>query len=137
MKTTKLSLLALAVFFSFASCSENTEDILTLNNSEDILKANTWKVEYYLNNNLDETIDFDGFELSFKSDGKVIAKKAWTEFTGSWVEDKVTKDIFFNFNQSIDPFNRISEGWKIQQKGDGKFKLVNASETELLRIAIK
>lgn len=135
MNKIKLFCLIAMSTFAFSSCATFAdEDILTLENIDQELQANNWKVNFYLNNNIDETSDFADFELTFKAGGELIAKKPFTEIAGRWIEDKVTKEIIFSFDANTAPFSKISEVWRIQKREDKTFQFVNFNDTELVKI---
>jgi hypothetical protein len=132
----KVKLYLVLFLSSIVSCNTPAdEDILTQNNIEEELKSTTWTVNYYLNNNLDETSDFSTYTLTFTNNGVLKASKPGTDILGSWIEDKVTKQIIINFDSNAAPFSKVSEMWRIHTKETGSIKFINNNETELFKIA--
>lgn len=134
MKTFRNIIGATFIAISFSACSTADIDILAQNNIEEQLIAAPWTVNYYLNNNVEETNDFEGYVVTFKEKGVLVAKKGFNEFSGRWFEDKVTKEVKIIFDAAATPFDKISESWKLQTKEGKQFFFVNVDETEQLKI---
>jgi hypothetical protein len=135
MKKLLLPFIVAVSLFSITSCNNSIEvDVLNLNNISDILTQEEWKVGYFLNNNVEETSDFDSFKLTFNPNGTVLAKKGFTEITGRWIEDKVSKNILFYFDSNGSQFTKLNDNWLIAFKEDKSYQFINQDNTDILKI---
>ncbi|WP_299121855.1 hypothetical protein [uncultured Winogradskyella sp.] len=60
-------------------CSDNTDATL-----EDILEDGAWIVASYSDDGIDETADYDGYEINFSDDGTVFATNGTNTNNGTW-----------------------------------------------------
>lgn len=79
----------------------------------DILVNGPWYVGSYLDDGVDETYDFYGYNLTFNSDGTVSAENGVNSFNGTWsVVGTTTLDLFLDFGTQI-PFDEFNDYWDV------------------------
>lgn len=137
MKKLILGLSFLVTVITFNACSGFVEqDITNFNNVSDVITQGDWKVNTYLNNNLDETSDFSNYTFRFKQDGSLVATTSNQQIGGTWVEDRVTKQILIRFTNNDPTLDKISDVWSINSQDIKAVNMVNNnSQNKVLKIA--
>lgn len=122
MKNIKLlSLLLLAVLFTFSSCGDKDEDPKPLTNKQ-ILTAETWKVSKIKEDGIDvsdepEAAYWKNTRLKFNTDGTYNATTSGSSDTGIWE---------FSNNESrivVDPNTDEEESWDITELKANSLKI--------------
>ncbi|WP_299767471.1 hypothetical protein [uncultured Dokdonia sp.] len=81
------------------------EDVLTAENS-------IWIVSSYVEDNNDETADFNGFEFVFNIDGTATATNAGNVTNGTWAHINNETELLLNFGTSM-PLDELEDDWEI------------------------
>ena len=71
-----------------------------------ILQDGLWTVASYLDDGIDETNDYDGYELNFNNDGTVTADNG-TPINGDWSLQNSESSLILNFGTSM-PFDECN-----------------------------
>lgn len=118
------------------SCRGTIEqDITQHNNVSDIITQGEWKVNQYINNNLDETNVFAGYTFQFNSNGTLIARNNVGVVNGRWFEDKIMKQVTIQFVSNND-LEKINDSWIVNNKQLSSVNLtVSNTPSKLLIIA--
>ena len=90
-----------------------------------ILQDGLWKVTTYLDDGIDETNDYNGYELKFNNDGTVIADNG-TPINGDWSVQNSESTLILNFGTSI-PFNEFNDDWDVIATSDTSIELRDVS----------
>jgi hypothetical protein len=129
-------LISLAGIFSCGSFIE--QDVVNYNSVSNVITQGEWRVNQYLNNSQDETNDFVGLTLQFKSNGIIVATNTTQVINGSWVEDKISKNIIINFNNTDPILTKIADTWSINSKDVTKVRMIETNtQNEVLGIEKK
>lgn len=81
----------------------------------DTVSKGEWQVQYFFDDN-DETYKFEGYVLTFNSNGTVTAVKGTEAVNGTWntgIDDSQTK-LDLNFSNS-DLFDELNDDWHVQE----------------------
>ncbi|MBL0912911.1 MAG: hypothetical protein IBJ09_11120 [Bacteroidia bacterium] len=81
----------------------------------DTVSKGEWQVQYFFDDN-DETYKFEGYVLTFNSNGTVTAVKGTDVVNGTWntgIDDSQTK-LDLNFNNS-NLFDELNDDWHVQE----------------------
>lgn len=95
-------------------------DVLTANNDE-------WIVGTYLEDGIDETAQFNGFEFTFETTGTVIAMNGSTTINGSWSSLSNGSELLLDFdeNEPLDELN--DDDWDVISISDTQVELQDVS----------
>tara|TARA_R110002074_G_scaffold24208_1_gene72423 strand:- start:27213 stop:29048 length:1836 start_codon:yes stop_codon:yes gene_type:complete len=79
----------------------------------DTLLNGPWYVATYLDDGVDETYDYYGYNLTFNSGGTVVADNGTNTFNGTWsVTGTSTLDLNLDFGTQI-PFDEFNDDWDV------------------------
>lgn len=114
--------------------NDNTGATIDVAKVKDALLAGEWRIDYYFDDT-DETSDYSGYILTFKSDGVLGATNGSTSLTGSWSisdsdksDDSTDGSLEFNiFFSSPDIFEELSDDWDFLKFSDNKIELKDIS----------
>lgn len=90
-----------------------------------ILQEGLWKVASYLDDGIDETNDYNGYELNFNNDGTVIADNG-TPINGDWSLQNSESTLILNFGTTM-PFNEFNGDWDVIATSDTNVELRDVS----------
>lgn len=102
------------------SGGDGSEDFLTFERDplgsggtglDDILSDGTWYVATYLDDGDDETADYTGYDLTFNTDGTVIADNGSLIY-GTWMVLNGGNNLLLEFGSSI-PFDEFNDDWDV------------------------
>jgi hypothetical protein len=83
------------------------------NELSDILLNGPWYVASYLDNGGDETYYYYGYNLTFNSDGTVVAENGVNSFNGTWsVAGTPASNLVLDFGTQI-PFDEFNDNWDV------------------------
>jgi hypothetical protein len=99
--------------FAFASCSQTEQDISNFNTVTEVVTQGKWKVDIYLDANMDQTNDFAGYSFTFGKSGSVTATNGSSTFAGTWTENQTDRKLHINFNTSNAVLDKINDTWNI------------------------
>jgi CubicO group peptidase (beta-lactamase class C family) len=77
----------------------------------DTLLDGTWFVASYIDSGVDDTSDYNGYEVDFNANDEVVATNGTNTNNGSWVVDDNGFSVTLNFNGS--PFDEFNSDWDI------------------------
>ena len=84
----------------------------------------SWVVASYVNDGVDETTDFSGFEFQFNAEGRAVAEGNGQMVEGSWVvylDDDVI-DFEINLGEN-DPLDNLNEDWEVVSATETRIEL--------------
>jgi hypothetical protein len=110
--------LAMLLMVSLAGCPNNDEDLT------DTITQGTWRVDYIIQNNDEDTSLFSGYVFTFQTNGTVAvtrpneppAQGTWNEYNG---ETRLTLD--FGGNSGL--LQRLNEDWVVDYVIDDELAL--------------
>jgi hypothetical protein len=128
-KILSISALAIIVMIAFSSCKKddnsNSAQSAALNATA---VQGKWRVSYFVDNGVDETIHFTGYEFQFNSNGTVTATKGGSTINGTWTSgtDDSTVKLILGFSTPAD-FLDLSDDWHLIQQSSTKITLQDVS----------
>ncbi len=81
------------------------------NNLSIVLSDGIWIVGSYTDDGIDETADYNGYQLNFDSNGTVIADNG-TPINGTWTTQSSGNVLVLNFGTAI-PFDEFNDDWDV------------------------
>jgi hypothetical protein len=80
----------------------------------DILQDGQWFVSEYLDNGINQTIDYNGYTLTFSAGGSVVATNGTNTFNGTWAVTSTggDPDLTLNFGTQV-PFDEFNDDWDV------------------------
>ena len=102
------------------SGGDGSEDFLTFERTpvggggtdlDDLLTEGTWYVATYLDDGDNETGDYLGYNLTFNTDGTVIADNG-TQIFGTWMVLNNGNKLLLDFGTSM-PFDEFNDDWDV------------------------
>ncbi len=100
------------------------------NNTEltNILLNGQWYVQSYIDDGNNETNDYNGYKLTFKTDGSVIAENSNNTIIGTWnvVNSSNGLDVVLDFGSAI-PFDEFNDDWDVDTYTSTKIELFDIS----------
>ncbi|WAC01204.1 hypothetical protein N7U66_13825 [Lacinutrix neustonica] len=75
------------------------------------LSDGLWIVSSYTDDGVDETTDYNGYQLNFDSNGTVVAANS-TTINGTWAVQNAGNELLLNFGTSI-PFDEFNDDWGV------------------------
>ena len=109
-----ISLLSLSCSNDGNTSDTNSENVAQL---QDAIIQGTWKITRFIEDGVNQTSNFNGFNFTFNTNGTVLATNGSTSINGTWstnVSSSGTPKFVLNFNISNGPFDEISEDWNIE-----------------------
>jgi hypothetical protein len=70
-----------------------------------------WMVGSYTENDDDQTTNYNGYTITFNSDGTVVADNG-TGINGTWAAQNSDGELFLNFGNSV-PFDQFNDTWDV------------------------
>ncbi|MGB5497444.1 MAG: hypothetical protein WBM77_00785 [Maribacter sp.] len=131
-----IALLSMGLIISCSKDDETKveEEITAADMSE--IKANVesgdWIITNYLDDDNDETINYDGYTFTFNADGILGATNGNIAVSGAWSltssdEDELDFNIFFT---SPDIFEVLADDWEIKKYSSSKIELIDVSSED-------
>jgi len=90
-----------------------------------ILADGDWTVASYLDDGVDETNDFNGYQLNFNTDGTVVADNG-TPLNGTWAVHNSESELVLDFGTSM-PFDEFNDSWDVIAISDTSVELQDIS----------
>ena len=90
-----------------------------------IVSDGVWSVSSYLDNDMDETIDYNGYNLTFNTDGTVVADNG-APINGTWSVQNAGNKFVLDFGSSI-PFDEFNDDWDVISVSDTQIQLQDVS----------
>ncbi|MEP7107336.1 MAG: hypothetical protein ABI760_05125 [Ferruginibacter sp.] len=129
MKTNILGI-ALAFMIALSSCSkkDSNNNAITTTTVNTTVSSGTWRVTYFLNTNIDETVNFSGYNFTFATGSVLTAVNGANTSTGSWAtgndDTKVKLVLLFSTPGN---FAHLNEDWQVTERTDSRIKLQHIS----------
>ncbi|MBT8267412.1 MAG: hypothetical protein KJO41_02540 [Bacteroidia bacterium] len=128
----------------FMSCSSSDDSSNSNNNAaqiqavENAAESGTWRVASYIDEGVDETNDFNGYDFTFSANGTVMASNGTNTYNGTWSvtnssnsnDDSSDDDIDFNlmFQVAADhDFDDLNDDWDIVSHSASTISLIDVS----------
>ncbi|PKP26236.1 MAG: hypothetical protein CVU03_04260 [Bacteroidetes bacterium HGW-Bacteroidetes-2] len=117
-----LAIIALMIL-SFLSLSCSNDGNIDHTNSgnvsqlQDAIIQGNWKITRFIEEGVNQTSNYTGFNFTFNANGSVLATNGSTPLNGTWttsISSSGTPKFLLNFNISNGPFDEISEDWNIE-----------------------
>ncbi|MFC0778574.1 hypothetical protein [Flavobacterium sp. HJSW_4] len=116
-----------AIKYAIDNCPENN---LVALDFDTVITNGSWTISYYFKDS-DKTASYNGYELVFKSDKSVIAKKAGVSETGQWECNIIQyggKELKLNFSSEL--FSKLNNtSWKLFEFNNSQINLRNVGNT--------
>ena len=111
-----------------SSCKKDDNSPGTASAVSTTVSSGAWKVTYYLERDVDHTASFAGYAFTFNSNGAVAAVKTGNTVNGTWSAGNDDSKVKFILNFiAPDPFEEISEDWRVTERTDTKLTLEHVS----------
>lgn len=116
------------------SGGDGSTDFLTFERTPDgvggddlgsIVSDGVWSVSSYLDNGIDETIDYNGYNLTFNTDGTAVADNG-AQINGTWSIQNAGNKFVLDFGSSI-PFDEFNDDWDVISVTDSQIQLQDVS----------
>ncbi|GAB4515055.1 MAG: hypothetical protein Tsb004_23650 [Allomuricauda sp.] len=138
MKHLKNLLLAVLALNLVVSCSEDDDSNGSVNFSSadaialtDSVNNGTWRVTLFIDDDENETSDYNGAEFTFNSDGTIDVEMGMNTFSGTWsIElddddddddlDELEFDISFSNSNNFDD---LSDDWYVIEYSNNRIRL--------------
>jgi hypothetical protein len=78
-----------------------------------------------LDNGIDETIDYNGYNLTFNTDGTVVADNG-AAINGTWSVQNAGNKFTLDFGSSV-PFDEFNDDWDVISVSDTQIQLQDVS----------
>ena len=135
MKNILFSLLCLAGFVTFTSCSkDDSSNNNTTTGVQNTVKAGTWQITSFIDSGNDETNHFHNYSFTFSDNNALAATNGTNTFTGTWSiddsnsNDDSIDDLHFNINFNLsNDFEDLNEDWQIVSRTSTRIELIHIS----------
>lgn len=128
----KYVLILSSMFLLLMSCKK--EDVKQKKNIEKEVSSGTWRISNFVDSGVDETVNFSGYNFTFKDDGTLTASNGSSTFTGTWSvsdsnsQDDNLDDLHFNINFNLtNNFEDLNDDWDIVSHSSSKLELIDVS----------
>lgn len=93
-----------------------------------ILMDGQWYVQSYIDDGNDETNDYNGYALTFKPNGNVIAENSNNTINGTWsvVNSSNGLDVILDFGTAM-PFDEFNDDWDVITYTNTRVELFDVS----------
>ncbi|TNF45869.1 MAG: hypothetical protein EP305_12785 [Bacteroidetes bacterium] len=98
------------------------------------VSSGTWRISNFVDSGVDETVNFSGYNFTFKDDGTLTASNGSSTFTGTWSvsdsnsQDDNLDDLHFNINFNLtNNFEDLNDDWDIVSHSSSKLELIDVS----------
>lgn len=108
------------ILTSSSMCSsddDNPSSSDTIEQTQNSITQNTWKVTNFNEEGVNQTSNFVGYNFTFNPNGTVSATNGSNNMNGTWATgtDDSTPKFILSFSASSGPFEEISEDWRIEK----------------------
>jgi hypothetical protein len=114
-----------SVILYFAACTGINEYTVAESATPHVTKG-SWKINLFTESKIDKTTNFDGYTLTFESNGKIIASRNGQVITGNWYEDDIIKKININLDTKDPALTKLNDYWNISDISNAGLELQNA-----------
>ncbi|MEC3906960.1 hypothetical protein VOI54_08005 [Tamlana sp. 2201CG12-4] len=116
-------------------CPDGDEDI---NYIGDVLANGVWEVAKYVDQDIDETQNYEGYVIGFDDNGMLFAEGNGNDYRGSWLAYR-NEGLFLglNFKTQDEPFSELKHRWRIKEITPNRVELKDYNATgEIERILV-
>ncbi|MDC8003811.1 hypothetical protein POV27_07095 [Aureisphaera galaxeae] len=92
----------------------------------DILSDGIWEVALYTDDGSDETIDYEGYDITFDIDGTVTADNGSNTNNGTWEALNADNTLLLDFGADF-PFDEFNDDWDVLSVSDTMVELQDVS----------
>lgn len=96
----------------------------------DIIVNGTWYVSSFIDDDQDETQEYNGYNFTFSSNGSVVAIKTTTTINGTWSNTMEGDYSILNLNFNGNQLEELEEDWRILENNNSLIKLRHVSGGE-------
>lgn len=120
------------IFLACSSDDESPSDNDLKREIENVVTGGTWFISLYLDDNEDETSNYNGYEFSFGGDGVLTAVNGLNTFTGTWSisddddDSQSPYDFVIQFSGPED-LEELSDDWDIVSYNSSTIQLLDIS----------
>ncbi len=134
-------------FLVISSCSNSDDAMAPVNQVEDVdqqtiaevktnVQAGTWSITKFMEDDIDETDHFTGFNFTFETNGTLSATDGTDTFEGTWSitdsdssdDDSSDDDLDFNINFNLtNDFEDLNDDWDFVSRSATKIELIDIS----------
>lgn len=125
-------LISAVILVTFLSCSSDSTDDVPQTVSPANVQSNatvgTWRITLYMDDNKNETSDYNGYIFTFNANGTATAVKNSVTKNGTWssfMDDGKVK-FLLNFGDIL-PLDEISDDWDVIEITTNRIKLEDTS----------
>lgn len=84
-----------------------------------------WEVAQYIDEGVNETADYDDYEIVFNENGSVVASRDQNSIEGGWNVGDAGSKLFLNFNEV--PFDEFTDDWDVISATGNRVELRDVS----------
>lgn len=136
----KINLLAACLLLAgITACSDDDTKLSVNGNATAVannLKSGTWRITSFVEEENDETSNFDGYDFTFGTNGVITATNGTNTYTGTWsvYDDDSSDDDGFDSDIDVainftapDEFTDLTDDWDILSRTGTEIKLIDVS----------
>ena len=120
----------------FVGCTKKDGEVKSVTEA---VTSGSWRVTNFSEGSKNATSEFEGYNFSFQSNGKVLASKNGTATEGNWSESTGSQKLIIDLGTktAANKLGQLSDDWVIVSKSSTKISLTddNASSNELLEFS--
>jgi hypothetical protein len=111
-----------AVILYFAACA-NVEDYSFYKMVTPVVTKGSWKVNLYMDANLNKTNDFSGYTFSFNSNGDVAVTKNGNTSNGHWYEDNISQRVIIDLGTADPLLSSLNDTWNVSEVSNSNISM--------------
>jgi hypothetical protein len=134
IRTFTCGILALLFAWTITGCKKQI-DQAKADAVVEVMVANKWIVQQYIDGTNNVTADFDGFDFQFYRDNTVVGANTTISKTGTWSGNASNQTISANFTNAPAPLSRLNGTWTISSydsNGPKFSQFINGVEMKLV-----
>ena len=138
MRLEKIIRIGFAIFVGvlFINCSSDDDSTMNdpqKNAIENEVKSGSWIITEYIDDGVDETYHYDGYEFTFGDSGVLTATNGTNTYTGTWSvtddnddDSQSDHDLVIYFTSPAN-FEELSDDWDIMTHNSNTIELFDVS----------
>lgn len=111
-----------AVILYFAACA-NVEDYTASKSVTPVVTKGSWKVNLYMDANLNKTNDFSGYTFRFNSNGDVTVTNNGNTSNGHWYEDNISQKVIIDLGTANPLLASLNDTWSISEVSNSNISM--------------
>jgi len=123
------------VILYFAACA-NVEDGNMSKSITPVVTKGSWKVNLYMDANMDKTNDFAGYVFTFSSNGDISAAKGASTINGNWYEDNTSKRVLIDLGSTDPLLVSLNDAWNVSEVSSSNISMQSENRTKSERLVI-